>query len=232
MITSSLQDLLKNTASEFHPVVSFDATTQRLKKMDLTRENPTLDANVFKDIDKFCAWVDAALQSVGAIYGIGGYDEHRNVYALSDLFGSGEEEPRRLHLGTDIWGAVGTPIYACYDAQVHSIAFNDHYGDYGATLILSHNLEGHQFHTLYGHISLKDIQGLQQGDPIQKGTVIAHFGAIHENGHWPPHLHFQIISEMDDWEGDYPGVCKFSERLKYLENGADPDLILQLNQYL
>ena len=54
----------------------------------------------------------------------------------------------------------------------------------------------------------------------------------HENGHWPPHLHFQIILDMQLKEGDYPGVCKYSEREKYLANCPDPDLILQLNQYI
>jgi hypothetical protein len=33
-------------------------------------------------------------------------------------------------------------------------------------------------------------------------------------------------------EGDYPGVCKYSEREKYLENCPDPDLILQMNRYI
>jgi hypothetical protein len=32
-------------------------------------------------------------------------------------------------------------------------------------------------------------------------------------------------------EGDYPGVCKFSERGKYLLNSPDPDLILQMMQH-
>ncbi|MFI5187661.1 MAG: hypothetical protein ACHQF0_13100 [Chitinophagales bacterium] len=66
---------------------------------------------------------------------------------------------------------------------------------------------------------------------IKKGDVIGEFGIPSENGHWPPHLHFQIIIDMGEWKGDYPGVCKFSERKKYLENCPDPDGILQMMKY-
>jgi len=33
-------------------------------------------------------------------------------------------------------------------------------------------------------------------------------------------------------QGDYPGVCKYSEQAKYLQNCPDPDLILQMNRWL
>jgi hypothetical protein len=53
-----------------------------------------------------------------------------------------------------------------------------------------------------------------------------------ENGNWPSHLHFQIILDLQDWQGDYPGVCKYSERQLWLDNCPDPDLILGMNQYV
>jgi hypothetical protein len=37
---------------------------------------------------------------------------------------------------------------------------------------------------------------------------------------------------MGTKEGDYPGVCKYSEREKWLRNSPDPDLILNLNQFM
>jgi len=61
--------------------------------------------------------------------------------------------------------------------------------------------------------------------------VIGEFGIPMENGQWPPHLHFQIIVDMEDWIGDYPGVCKLSEREKFLANCPDPDIILQMIKY-
>lgn len=141
-------------------------------------------------------------------------------------------EPRRLHLGIDIWGAAGTPIFAPLGGMIHSFAFNDHFGDYGATLILLHQLDGFPFYTLYGHVCLKDIENISTGQYVTRGQKIAHFGLPHENGHWPPHLHFQLILDMGLYDGDYPGVCRYSEREYYLNNCPDPDVVLQMNRYL
>ena len=142
------------------------------------------------------------------------------------------EEPRRLHIGTDIWGDAGTKIFAPLGGTVHSFAFNNNFGDYGATIVMQHQLDTIVFHTLYGHLSLADIAPLQEGKYIGRGELLAHFGQPKDNGNWPPHLHFQIINDMRLWKGDYPGVCKVSESEKYLNNCPNPDLILNLSQFL
>jgi murein DD-endopeptidase MepM/ murein hydrolase activator NlpD len=116
--------------------------------------------------------------------------------------------------------------------MIHSYAFNNQFGDYGATLITSHQLDGVSFYTLYGHLSLRDIENISSGQYITRGETIGHFGEPPENGHWPPHLHFQIIIDLELREGDYPGVCRYSEREKYLSNCPDPDLILNMNRFL
>jgi murein DD-endopeptidase MepM/ murein hydrolase activator NlpD len=117
-------------------------------------------------------------------------------------------EPRRLHLGIDIWAETGTPVHAFMGGMVHSFAFNNNFGDYGATLILLHQLDGIAFYSLYGHISLNDINTIQAGEYVSRGEKIAHFGGPAENGNWPPHLHFQVIYDIELNKGDYPwGVC-------------------------
>jgi peptidoglycan LD-endopeptidase LytH len=63
---------------------------------------------------------------------------------------------------------------------------------------------------------------------VMRGDWIAAFGEPAENGHWPPHLHFQVILDMQGMKGDFPGVCKFSERGKFLANSPDPDFILTM----
>jgi very-short-patch-repair endonuclease len=147
---------------------------------------------------------------------------------LSSPTGGQGAEPRRLHLGIDIWGKPYTRVMAPLDGIVHSFAFNNAYGDYGATIILTHNLEGSTFYTLYGHLSLNSIKNMQEGDVVRKGDVFCEFGIPFENGQWPPHLHFQIIRDMQGMKGDYPGVCRFSERESYLANCPDADLILKM----
>ncbi len=209
-------------------VVPYHPVSDKLLLLDFTEANQALTAEIVEDIDLFSAYVSKQLTDAAATYGIGGYNEHRNVYSRSKVFDAQDpgEEPRRLHLGIDIWGEAGTPVLAPVDGRIHSFAFNDQYGDYGATIILYHEWNDVSFHSLYGHLSLKDLDGLTEGKKIKAGELIAHFGEPKENGHWPPHLHFQLIMDMEGKRGDYLGVCKFSEREKYLENCPDPDMIL------
>lgn len=234
MQSSSIISLFKNHQPLFHPVVPFNATTDKLLLLDFTSNNTELPQDILIDTNKFTAWVNQKFKHANARYGIGGYNEHRTVYSISKVFdaGNSNEEPRRLHLGTDIWGKPHTPVMAPMNGIVHSFAFNNRFGDYGATIILTHQLEAFSFYTLYGHLSLSSIKNIQEGDRIEKGDVFAEFGIPAENGQWPPHLHFQIILNMGNYKGDYPGVCRVSEREKYLNNSPDPNLILQLNQFI
>ncbi len=238
----ALIPLLKTNAGLFSPVVPFLAGKDRLLQLDFTPANEELTQEILQDTKLFIEYINQKLSGAGARYGIGGYAEHRAVYSRSDLFGTAginhdstasvSTEPRRLHLGTDIWGRPHTAVMAPLDGIVNSFAFNDAFGDYGTTIILAHRLNDIYFYTLYGHLSLSSIKNLQQGEFIKKGDVFAEFGIPSENGQWPPHLHFQIIADLKGWEGDFPGVCKFSEKDEWLSNCPDPDLILQMNQFL
>lgn len=214
----------------FESVVPFDPSKDRLLLLDFTINNTELTDDILKDVRSFTGYVNHKLNNANVPYGIGGYDEHREVYSRSNVFDARVpgEEPRRLHLGIDIWGKPNTPVIAPLDGIVHSYAFNDRPGDYGATIILTHQLHGKTFYTLYGHLSLNSIKNIQDGERILKGDRFADFGLPVENGHWPPHLHFQLIQDLEGWSGDYPGVCKLSEREKFLSNCPDPDLILQM----
>ncbi|MBC7903183.1 MAG: peptidoglycan DD-metalloendopeptidase family protein [Gemmatimonadaceae bacterium] len=227
----ALTTVLQKHQLQFFPVVKFDPLNDKLLAMDFTAANEQLSDELLADTALFSDYIKSAVDAAGARYGIGGYGEHRTIYSRSTHFNA-KDEPRRLHLGTDIWGPAGTPVFAFQGGMVHSVAYNDHFGDYGATMILSHQLDTLSFYTLYGHISKKDIGSLWPGRYLMRGQEIAHFGVPDENGHWPPHLHFQIISDMGMREGDYPGVCKFSEKEKWMAACPDPDLILQMNKYL
>jgi murein DD-endopeptidase MepM/ murein hydrolase activator NlpD len=238
--------ILKENRTLFHPVLPFEPGSNHLFPFDFTEKNIELSSELIADTDSFATYIRTKLRENNCRYGIGGYDEHRSLYARSRHFDvnigsplkeysteiNPKTEPRRLHLGTDIWGPAGTAIYSPLDGIVHSFAFNNHFGDYGATIILTHHLNGKGFHTLYGHLSLNSLKNLQPGKRIKSGEIFTEFGMRFENGNWPPHLHFQIILDMQGWEGDYPGVCKISEREQWLVNCPDPDLILNMNQYI
>jgi murein DD-endopeptidase MepM/ murein hydrolase activator NlpD len=231
---ADLRNLLLNHRDDFHPVVPFMEGFDKLHEFDMTAANTALTENIVLDVDRYSGYILSQLTLFNARYGIGGYGEHRTVYGRSSVFDPEVpgEEPRRFHLGLDIWGEAGTAVTAPLPGRVHSFAFNDRYGDYGATIILSHQLENNLFYSLYGHLSLADLEPLQIGMDIEKGALFAHFGEPAENGHWPPHLHLQLIGDIGDAWGDYPGVCRYSEREVYLSNSPDPDLVARLYRYL
>jgi murein DD-endopeptidase MepM/ murein hydrolase activator NlpD len=229
---NAFEDILRRSQSIFHRVVPFNPGKEKLLQMDFTISNKDLTNEMISDTRRFTDYVNQKLRSADAKFAIGGYNELRELYSRSKVFDAdSSEEPRRLHLGTDIWGRPYTAVMSPMDGIVHSFAFNNRFGDYGATLVLTHNLEGYSFHTLYGHLSLNSIKNFREGINVKKGDVIGEFGIPIENGQWPPHLHFQVIIDIADWKGDYPGVCRYSERGSYLANCPDPDLILQMMRY-
>lgn len=224
-----MSNLLVKYQNLFSKVIDFNPSADKLLLMDFTEKNQSLTESIFNDTEKFSQYINHQLKTANALYGIGGYNELRTVYARSEVFDG--TEPRRLHLGIDIWSKAGTKIFAPLGGVVHSVAFNNRYGDYGATIILQHQLDAIVFYTLYGHVSLQDIDVLKERNFVSQGEELAHFGLPEENGQWPPHLHFQIIWNMGNDKGDYPGVCSISEKEKYLNNCPNPDIILQLMQY-
>lgn len=219
-----LLGMLQKHRYEFHPVVKSD---QPFEKIDLSKNNINFHQKIFGDIDIFSSYIHKIRKENNNALLFGGYLESRAMYQVNDLFEKTGTH-RDLHLGIDIWGEAGTLVYAPLGGMVHSFAFNQAKGDYGATIILQHQLETINFYTLYGHLSLADIEKLRKGQFISRGENFAHFGKPAENGNWPPHLHFQLILDMCNLEGDYPGVCHSKEAWKYIANSPDPSFLLNI----
>lgn len=222
----ALEETLGSGRTPVSPLIDFNKNSDQLLRLDLTSENKTLSEEVFSNTDAFCHWVDLQIRESGARFAIGGYAEHRVIYSQNPLFKT-DEEPRIVHLGVDIWAPAGSTIFSPLDAKVHSFNFNNALGDYGGIIILTHQCESLRFHSLYGHLSLNSLAGLTVGMEVESGQKIADLGDVSENGGWPPHLHFQLIIDMEGMEGDYPGVCKLSEKERYMANCPDPQIILR-----
>lgn len=222
---SALTFLLQKYQSTFHPVIRI-AAGERFEGMDFSLTNTSITEELISDTGNLSRFINARLNDAKATYGIGGYQEQRALYKRSKLF-HGEEE-RSLHLGIDIWGSEGTEVFAPLGGMVHSFAFNNNFGDYGATIILQHSLDNELFYTLYGHLAAADLTEMRRGKYLHAGELVGHFGPPEENGNWPPHLHFQIIHDIGFYEGDYPGVCEPSAAERYVLNSPDPMLMLNL----
>jgi len=158
----------------------------------------------------------------------GGYGEDRTLYTQT-LFAPEGDEPRTVHLGIDVFAPAGAEVFTPLSGRVHSSRINEAEGDYGPTIILEHTpVAGLTFHTLYGHLDRDSLKGLKPGTAFMAGEKIAALGTKRENGGWTPHLHFQIILDIGNAKGDYPGVCKRSEKDHWLSICPDPAKLLGL----
>lgn len=183
-----------------------------------------------RDTAKFSRRIDALLADAGVRIGIGRYDEARPIY-VGDMFAadySEIDERRTIHIGLDIFMAAGSPIYAPFDGVVHSFRNNTARLDYGPTIILEHNADGVPFYTLYGHLSEESLDGLHVGKAFQRGDQLATIGAPPINGDWPPHVHFQIITDILGREGEFPGVALPSQRAIWRSIAPDPNRSLRI----
>lgn len=81
-------------------------------------------------------------------------------------------------------------------------------------------------------VNNSELKNIKVGDKINKGEIFAKIGNSKENGNWPPHLHFQLISDMKGNWGDFPGVSSKQEKDKWLELCPDPMLMFNHSLYL
>ncbi len=218
-----LAKLLQEHTDRFHKMFEVSLKDPEVATPDLSGKDPEWERIDLNDTEALSALIHQKLGNGKAA--VGGYGEHRIFYERSPLFQG--QEPRSIHLGVDVWIEAGTPIYAPLDGWVHSFADNDAFGDYGPTIVLQHLLEGSTFHTLYGHLDHRSLEWPKEGLEVEGGSKIGWVGSEAVNGNWPPHLHFQVIIDMEGMKGDYPGVARPSEKAHYLNNCPDPSPLLR-----
>jgi murein DD-endopeptidase MepM/ murein hydrolase activator NlpD len=206
-------------------IAPFNLTGGNVVVFDFTDANHDLAHLDINDVSGFTEYLFRSIAEAETPVGIGRYNEDRVLYRHSPLF-DGTAERRSIHLGIDLFVVEGTEVMAPFQATIHSAADNAGLGNYGPTVILRHELDGVEFHTLYGHLSRRSIEQLEPGNRLAAGDPVGEVGDLQENGSWPPHLHFQIITEKLGDVVDYPGVAAPSERERYLQLCPDPNLIL------
>ena len=198
--------------------------------LDLSVASPHLTGRDTDDTRDFTERVFAQMRAQGITLGVGRFLEPRAFY-LTDAFAGREGDPRErrtVHLGIDLFEQPGALVRAPLAGRVKSVQDNDARLDYGPTVILEHDGPQGPFWTLYGHLQRTSVDELTTGDPIEAGQTIARIGPYPENGDWPPHLHFQIITDLLDYEGEFPGVALPRERSVWASFSPDPNLILGL----
>ena len=196
--------------------------------LDLSVTNSDLQNHILETAQDYEVFIQKQLDANQGKIMFGGYIEIRNLYQRSTVFKNSNTEERNIHIGLDLWINEQAPIYAVLDGTIHSFQNNTALGDYGPTIILTHQINDFKFHTLYGHLSEASLERKKVGDSIQKGQQIATLGLPPINGDYAPHLHFQIIIDMEGKFGDYPGVCSEKKLSFYKENCPDPNWLLKI----
>ncbi|MFT5822133.1 MAG: murein DD-endopeptidase MepM/ murein hydrolase activator NlpD [Crocinitomix sp.] len=198
--------------------------------IDLSTDNGALLTIKTEDSSEFGLYIDQFLEEKAAKVCYGGYLEQRNIYQRSAYFKPVKDaaKERNIHLGLDFWAKAGTAVIAPFNGKVHSFQNNTNYGDYGPTIILAHQSNDFTFYTLYGHLSLEYLDQLEVGQEIAKDQIIGELGRAEVNGDYPPHLHFQVILDLEGSTGDYSGVCSRNKLDFYRGNCPDPKMLLGL----
>lgn len=198
--------------------------------LDLSVGSPLLDGRDTDDTEAFTRRVFREMEDRGARVGIGRYMEPRAFY-LTDTFAGRAGDPRErrtIHLGIDLFDEAGAEVRAPLRGRVFSVQDNGEGLDYGPTVLLEHDGPDGPFWTLYGHLERASVEGLEVGAEIAAGDPIARIGPHPENGDWPPHLHFQIITDLLGRQGEFPGVALPRERSVWASFSPDPNLLLRL----
>lgn len=222
--------VFEKLVNDFEPkkVISKDIDFKDYIALDLSQNNKDLQNYKLETAQDYEKFIQSYLDKNNAKIAFGGYCETRNLYKRSTVFKNEISDERNIHIGLDLWINEQAEIYAALDGTIHSFQNNTAFGDYGPTLILQHQIEDFTFHTLYGHLSLESLTGKNIGDKIEKGEQIATLGLPPINGDYAPHLHFQIIIDIENKTGDYPGVCSENKLNFYKNNCPNPNVLLKI----
>jgi len=195
--------------------------------LDLSASNPDLHGLDISDPGICQRYIDRVLVESAGLVAYGGYLEQRNLYD-SPRFVQRAPYMRDIHLAVDFWAPTGTAVCAPIAGTLHSFGNNSDPGNYGPTIILEHHAGDIRFYALYGHLSMDSLDGLIPGRAYQPGVTLATLGSPEVNGGYAPHLHFQIILDLQGFSGDYPGVCAEHEVESFKNNCPDPNWLLKL----
>ncbi|MDH3636160.1 MAG: peptidoglycan DD-metalloendopeptidase family protein [Gammaproteobacteria bacterium] len=217
----SFADFIKDNRDRFAPMFEPVLSAENTVYMELSSATNAFEGLSEAEIDRA---VFQRIDDAGAIAGVGGYLENRAIYRNTELF-RGDEE-RCIHIGVDVFMPAGTLIYAPLAGEVHSFANRQVSGDYGPVIILRHRLDDFEFHSLYGHLAEASLEGLYDGKAFASGEKITEIGPRPVNGNWTPHLHFQLIQDMQDYHGDYPGVVRPADLDFFKRNCPDPSVLI------
>jgi 4-aminobutyrate aminotransferase-like enzyme/Ser/Thr protein kinase RdoA (MazF antagonist) len=233
--SASVADYLKTRSRDAAPILDADQRLATVHVLDLSVGSLFLGSDPGNaEPETLAAAISEEMKRSKAALGIGRHDEARLLYS-SPLFRTSNrptDEHRTIHLGIDLFAPTRTPVHAPLAGTVEALANNSAPQDYGPVVILKHATNaGEAFYTLYGHLAAESLKNLEVGQQLTQGEKFAVLGDKAENGGWPPHLHFQIITDPLELATNFPGVAPASQRSIWTSYSPDPNLLLAIPQH-
>jgi 4-aminobutyrate aminotransferase-like enzyme/Ser/Thr protein kinase RdoA (MazF antagonist) len=230
--SAAVTDYLGKKSPSAAPILDVNPRNAGVHVFDLSVGSVFLGADPAKaELATLTSAISNELQCANATIGVGRYNEARLLYptAIFKISNNPTDEHRTIHLGIDLFAPPNAPVHAPLAGTVEAFADNAQPLDYGPVVILKHSTaSGDNFYTLYGHLTVKSLKNLKIGQQIAQGERFAAIGSAQENGGWPPHLHFQIITDLLDLGTDFPGVALASQRKIWTSLSPDPNLLLNI----
>jgi murein DD-endopeptidase MepM/ murein hydrolase activator NlpD len=118
---------------------------------------------------------------------------------LRDTFAEGRDGNQRGHEAIDIHAPRGTPVLAVADGRIVKLFLSKP----GGITIYQFDATG-QFAYYYAHLD-RYADGLVEGQPITRGSLIGYVGSTGNANPDAPHLHFAIFRlgpEKQWWKGE------------------------------
>ena len=229
MNAKEFSSFLSDISAKHLTVIDASIPKSEYVPINLSTTNPDLK-HFNSSSSKACQdYISTFLKKKNKTIAYGGYLEKRNLYKRSKTFNQqNSENERNIHLGIDLWIDAETKVLSPFNGVIHSFKNNIGFGDYGPTIIVKHDINSVEFYTLYGHLSRHSLSNLTIGETIRQGDVLGQLGTAKVNGDYAPHLHFQIIKDLQNNHGDYPGVISGIDLEYYKNNCPDPNLVLKL----
>ncbi|MFB7716540.1 peptidoglycan DD-metalloendopeptidase family protein [Nocardia sp. NPDC056100] len=163
-----------------------DAARNHMDRVQVTIKAVTATSTVSGPTEVSLAAMPGTVNEAGKLTGAGRrqYPMAAGTFTVSDPFGA----RGGTHLGVDMAGAAGTPIYAASDGLVVASGPASGFGDW--IVIDSLDESGRRYSTVYGHMYESGIF-VHTGDIVTMGQHIADVGSNGESS--GPHLHFELV---------------------------------------
>jgi 4-aminobutyrate aminotransferase-like enzyme len=210
----------------FGPVVDAPLDCDHVAILDASLEPEKLGHPSRDGGENLTLWWRAMQARVAPRIGIGRYAEDRGIYDHPEEVR--DDKARKIHHAIDIFLAPGTNVLCPFPGTVEDFGNDAERHGFDGIVILRHETDdGVPFWTFYGHLAPSGLAILQRGQRVAPGAVIGRLAAETENGDWPPHLHFQLMTHLMGWKAiEVNGLSRSDQWELWREICPNPNIVL------